>query len=139
MTATLGVWGCFRIYRPSRDCIFGALVRRGVGVSFDPSFALGPLKFQLTAHKRHGLDCTDYRAKSHSYRYDPNIENARVLLGPTLDQLVAVCLTAPNLENVLQLQVRERMQVWPYLVVLTVAFILFQPLCNRIVGMHWCA
>jgi len=32
---------------------------------------------------------------------------------------------APNLENVLQLLVRERMQVWPYLVVLTVAFILF--------------
>ena len=109
MTATLGVWGCFRIYRPSRDCIFGALVRRGVGVSFDPSFALGPLKFQLTAHKRHGLGCTDYCAKSHSYRYDPNIENARVLLAPTLDQLVAVCLIAPNLENVLQLLVRERM------------------------------
>ena len=139
MTATLGVWGCFRIYRPSRDCIFGALVRRGVGVSFDPSFALGPLKFQLTAHKRHGLDCTDYCAKSHSYRYDPNIENARVLLAPTLDQLVAVCLIAPNLENVLQLLVRERMQVWPYLVVLAVAFILSQPLCNWIVGMHWCA
>ena len=58
---------------------------------------------------------------------------------PTLDQLVAVCPIAPNLENVLQLLVRERMQVWPYLVVLTVAFILFQPLCNRIVGMHWCA
>jgi hypothetical protein len=94
---------------------------------------------QLTAHKRHGLDCTDYRAKSRSYRYEPNIENARVLLAPTLDQLVAICLIAPNLENVLQLLVRERMQVWPYLVVLTVAFILFQPLCNRIVGMHWCA
>jgi hypothetical protein len=57
----------------------------------------------LTAHKRHGLDCTDYRAKSRSYRYEPNIENARVLLVPTLDQLVAVCLIAPNLENVLQL------------------------------------
>ena len=94
---------------------------------------------QLTAHKRHGLDCTDYRAKSRSYRYEPNIENARVLLAPTLDELVAVCLIAPNLENVLQLLVRERMQVWPYLVVLAVAFILFQPLCNRIVGMHWCA
>ena len=67
-----------------------------------------------------------------------DIENARVLLAPTLDELVAVCLIAPNLENVLQLLVRERMQVWPYLVVLTVAFILFQPLCNRIVGMHWC-
>jgi len=91
----------------------------------------------LTAHKRHGLDCTDYRAKSRSYRYEPNIE--RVLLAPTLDQLVAVCLIAPNLENVLQLLVRERMQVWPYLVVLAVAFILFQPLCNWIVGMHWCA
>jgi hypothetical protein len=58
---------------------------------------------QLTAHKRHGLDCTDYRAKSRSYRYEPNIENARVLLAPTLDELVAVCLIAPNLENVLQL------------------------------------
>ena len=79
----------------------------------------------MTAHKRHGLDCPDYRAKSHSYCYEPNIENARVLLAPTLDQLVAVCLIAPNLENVLQLLVRERMQVWPYLVVLTVAFILF--------------
>jgi len=53
--------------------------------------------------------------------------------------LVAVCLIAPNFENVLQLLVRERMQVWPYLVVLAVAFILFQPLRNRIVGMHWCA
>ena len=52
---------------------------------------------------------------------------------------MAVCLIAANLENVLQLLVRERMQVWPYLVVLTVAFILFQPLCNRIVSMHWCA
>jgi hypothetical protein len=74
-----------------------------------------------------------------SYRHEPNIENARVLLAPTLDQLVAVCLIAPNLENVSQLLVRERMQVWPYLVVLTVAFILFQPVCNRIVGMHGCA
>jgi hypothetical protein len=37
----------------------------------------------------------------------------------------------------MQLLVRERMQVWPYLVVLAVAFILLQPLCNRIVGMHW--
>ena len=62
-----------------------------------------------------------------------------MLLPSTLDQLVAVCLIASNLENVLQLLVRERMQVWPYLVVLTVAFILFQPLCNRIVGMHWYA
>jgi len=62
-----------------------------------------------------------------------------MLLAPTLDQLVAVCLIAPNFENVLQLLVRERMQVWPYLVVLAVAFILFQPLRNRIVGMHWCA
>src|SRR2546428_11774236 len=68
---------------------------------------------QLTAHKRHGLDCTNYRAKSRSYRYEPNIENARVLLAPTLDELVAVCLIAPNLENVLQLLVRERMQVLP--------------------------
>ena len=71
---------------------------------------------------RHGLDCTDYRAKSRSYRYEPNIENARVPLAPTLDELVAVCLIAPKLENVLQLLVRERMQVWPYLVVLTVAW-----------------
>jgi hypothetical protein len=93
----------------------------------------------LTAHKRYGLDCTDYRAKSRSYRYEPNIEDARVLLASTLDQFVAVCFLAPNFENVLQLLVRERMQVWPYLVVLAVAFILFQPLCNRIVGMHWCA
>jgi hypothetical protein len=93
----------------------------------------------LTAHKRRGLDCADYRAKSCSYRYKPNIENVRAPLASTLDQLVAVCLIAPNLENVMQLLVRERMQVWPYLVVLTVAFILFQPLCNRIVGMHWCA
>ena len=91
----------------------------------------------MTAHKRHGLDCTDYRAKSRSYRYEPNIEDARVLLASTLDQLVAVCLIASNFENVLQLLVRERMQVWPYLVVLAVAFILFQPLCNRIVGTHW--
>jgi len=60
----------------------------------------------------------------------------RVLLPPTLDQFMAVCLIAANLENVLQLLVRERMQVWPYLVVLVVAFILFQPLCNRIVSMH---
>ena len=60
-----------------------------------------------------------------------------MLLAPTLDQLVAVCLIAPNLENVLQLLVRERVQVGPYLVVSTVAFILFQP-PNRIVGMHWC-
>ena len=67
-----------------------------------------------------------------------NIENARVLLAPTLDQLVAVCLLASNLEDVLQFLVRERMQVWPYLLVLTVAFILFQPLRNRVVGMHWC-
>ena len=43
---------------------------------------------------------------------------------------------AANREDVFQLLVRERMQVWPYLVVLVVAFILFQPLCNRIVGMH---
>src|SRR6516164_3943105 len=63
----------------------------------------------------------------------------RRLLAPTLDQLVAVCLIAPNLENVLHLLVCERMQVWPYLDVLTVASVLFQPLCNRIVGMHWCA
>ena len=49
---------------------------------------------------------------------------------------MAVCLIAANLENVLQLLVRERVQVWPYLVVLVVAFILFQPLCNRIVGMN---
>jgi len=63
----------------------------------------------------------------------------RALLASTLDQLVPVCLIAPNLENVLQLLVRERMQVWPYLVVLTVAFILFQPLRNRVVGMDWCA
>ena len=60
-----------------------------------------------------------------------------MLLAPTLDQLVAVCLIAPNFENVLQLLVRERMRVWPYLVVLAVAFILYQPL--RIVGMHGCA
>jgi len=39
-----------------------------------------------------------------------------VPLAPTLGELVAVCLIAPNLENVLQLLVRERMQVWPYLV-----------------------
>ena len=84
----------------------------------------------------HGLDCTDHRANSRSYHCEPNIENARVLLAPTLDQLGAVCLIAPNFENVLQLLVRERMQVWPYLVVLAVAFILFQPLCNRIVGMY---
>jgi len=93
----------------------------------------------LTAHKRHGLDCTDSRAKSRSYRYEPNIEYARVLLAPALDQLVAVCFLAPNLENVLQLLVGERMQVWPYLVVLTVTFILFQPVCDRIVGMYGCA
>ena len=93
----------------------------------------------MTADKRHGLDCADYGAKSRSYRYEPDIENARVLLAPTLDQLVAVCLIAPSLENALQLLIRERMQVWPYLVVLAVAFILFQPLCNRIVGVHWCA
>ena len=62
-----------------------------------------------------------------------------MLLAPTLDQLVAVCLIALNLENVLQLLIRERMQVGPYLIVLAVAFILFQPLCNRIAGMHWCA
>src|SRR6266478_7569475 len=94
---------------------------------------------QLTAHKRHGLDCTDYRAKSRSYRYEPNIEDARVLLASTLDQFAAVCLIAPNFENVLQLLVRERMQVWPYLVVLAVAFILFQPFRNRVVGIRWCA
>ena len=52
---------------------------------------------------------------------------------------MAVCLLASNLENLLQLLVRERMQVWPCLVVLTVAFILFQPLRNRVVGMHWYA
>jgi hypothetical protein len=79
----------------------------------------------LTAHKRRGLDCADYRAKSCSYRYKPNIENVRAPLASTLDQLVAVCLIAPNLENVMQLLVRERMQVWPHLVVMTVAFILF--------------
>jgi len=62
-----------------------------------------------------------------------------VLLAHTLHQLVAVSLITPNPENVLQLLVRERMQIWPYLVVLTVAFILFQPLCNWIVGMHRCA
>src|SRR5258708_32664402 len=94
---------------------------------------------QLTAHKRHGLDCTDYRAKSRSYRYEPNIENARVPLAPTLDELVAVCLIAPKLENVLQLLVRERMQVCPDLVVFAVAFILFQTLYNRSVGINWCA
>jgi hypothetical protein len=93
----------------------------------------------LTAHKGRGLYCADYRAKSCSYRYEPNIENVRALLASTLDQLVTVCLIAPNLENVMQLLVRERMQVWPYLVVLSVALILFKPLCNRIVGMHWCA
>jgi hypothetical protein len=49
---------------------------------------------------------------------------------------MAVFLIAADIENVLQLLVRERMQVWPYLVVLLVAFILLQPLCNRIVGMH---
>ncbi len=92
----------------------------------------------MTTHKGRGLECADYRAKSRSYRYKPNIEDARVLLAPTLDQLVAVCLLASNLEDVLQFLVRERMQVWPYLVVLTVAFILFQPLRNRVVGMHWC-
>jgi hypothetical protein len=58
----------------------------------------------LTAHKKHGRDCTDYRAKSRSYRYEPNIENARVPLAPTLDELVAVCLIAPNLD----LSVRKR-------------------------------
>ena len=61
-----------------------------------------------------------------------------MLLAPTLDELVAVCLIAPNLENVLKLLVRERMQVWPYYVVLIVAFILFQPLRNRVVGTYWC-
>ena len=85
------------------------------------------------------LDCANRYPKARSYSRNPNIENARALLAPTLDQLVAVCLIAPNLENVLQLLVCERMQVWPYLVVLTVASVLFQPLCNRIVGMHWCA
>jgi hypothetical protein len=75
-------------------------------------------------------------AKSRSYHYEPDIEKARVLLPSTPDQFMAVCLIAANLENVLQLLVCERMQVWPYLVVLVVAFILFQPLCNRIVGMH---
>ena len=63
--------------------------------------------------------------------------SARVKVS-TLDQLVAVCLIAPNLENVLKLLVRERMQVWPYYVVLIVAFILFQPLRNRVVGTSWC-
>jgi hypothetical protein len=92
----------------------------------------------LTTHKGRGLECADYRAKSRSYRYKPNIEDARVLLAPTLDQLVAVCLLASNLEDVLQFLVRERMQVWPYLLILTVAFILFQPLRNRVVGIHWC-
>lgn len=92
---------------------------------------------QSTPYKRHGLECADYRAKSRGYRYEPDIENARVLLAPTVDQFVAVCLIAANREDVFQLLVRERMQVWPYLVVLVVAFILFQPLCNRIVGMHW--
>jgi hypothetical protein len=29
------------------DFIFGALVGRGLAVSFDPSFALGPLKFSV--------------------------------------------------------------------------------------------
>ena len=62
----------------------------------------------------------------------------RALIASTLDQLVAVCLIAPNLENVLKLLVRERMQVWPYYVVLIVAFILFQPLRNRVVGTYWC-
>jgi hypothetical protein len=94
---------------------------------------------QLTAQKGRGLDCADYRGKSCSYRYEPNIENVRALISSTLDQLVAVCLIAPNLENVLQLLVRERMQVWPYYVVLIVAFILFQPLRNRVVGTYWCA
>jgi hypothetical protein len=93
----------------------------------------------LPAHKGGGLERADYRGKSCSYRYEPNIENVRALLASTLDQLVPVCVIAPDLENVLQLLVRERMQVWPYLVVLTVAFILFQPLRNRVVGMHWCA
>jgi hypothetical protein len=93
---------------------------------------------QLTAHKGRGLDCADYRGKSCSYRYEPNIENVRALIASTLDRLVAVCLIAPNLENVLKLLVRERMQVWPYYVVLIVAFILFQPLRNRVVGTYWC-
>src|SRR5262245_34264242 len=95
----------------------------------------------LDAHQRclPNRTCLIAPAKSRSYRYEPNIENARVLLAPAFDQLVAVGLIAPNFENVLQLLVRERMQVWPYLVVLAVAFILFQPLHNRIVGMHWCA
>jgi hypothetical protein len=93
----------------------------------------------LPAHKGRGHDCADYHGKSCSYRYEPKIENVRALLASALDQLVAVCRLASNLENLLQLLVRERMQVWPCLVVLTVAFILFQPLRNRVVGMHWCA
>lgn len=93
----------------------------------------------MAGHKGRGLDCTDYHGKSCGYRYQPNIESVRALLASTLDQLVAVCLFASNLENLFQLLVCERMQVWPYLLVLTVAFILFQPLCNRIVGMHRCA
>lgn len=56
---------------------------------------------------------------------------------PTLNVLGAVYLFAPNPENALQLLVRECIQVWPYLVVLTVDFILFQPLCNRIIGTCW--
>jgi hypothetical protein len=110
------------------------------GVSFDPSFAPGALEFSVDGAQRarpllrrlpRQILQLSLRAKY--------IENVRALLASTLDQLVTVCLIAPNLENVMQLLVRERMQVWPYLVVLSVAFILFQPLCNRIVGMHWCA
>jgi hypothetical protein len=112
------------------------LLRRGVASALILHIHWDRYSSQSTPHKRHGLDCTDCRAKSRCYRYEPDIEKARVLLPPTLDQFMAVCLIAANLENVLQLLVRERMQVWPYLVVLVVAFILFQPLCNRIVSMH---
>ena len=65
--------------------------------------------------------------------------NEHGLLASTLNQFGAVCLLRPNLENVSQLLVRECIQVWPNLVVLTVSLILFQPLSNWIVGTRWYA
>src|SRR5215471_18944796 len=88
------------------------------------------------------LDCADRHAKARNHCRDPNVENARALLALTHNQLAAklyVWLLLLDLEVVMPLLFRERVQVWPYLVVLTVAFILFQPLRNRVVGMHWCA
>ena len=62
------------------------------------------------------LDCAN-RHEARSYNRDPNIENARVLLALTHNQLAAklyVWLLALDLEVVLPLLFRERIQVPPY-------------------------